>query len=342
MKIPGLSLPTMRASLPTMRTSLADLTRLRRGLGSLPGMAGFGGDSGRLEEVSSFGANPGALRMLRYVPTGLLPGAPLVVVLHGCTQTASGYDGGTGWSTLAERHGFAVLAPEQVRSNNQNACFNWFEPGDVARGGGEAASIRAMVAQMAADCRHDPSRVFVTGLSAGGAMASAMLATYPDVFAAGAIIAGLPFGCAAGVGEALGAMRRPPALAAPDWGAKVRRASPAPQRKPVVSIWHGDADATVSPAAAVEHAKQWCDVHGLREADGRPDTVDGVPHRAWRDAGGTVRVELFTVPGLGHGTPVTPGAPGDRGVGHALPHVLESSIPSTWHIARTWGLVPAS
>src|ERR1700712_3848989 len=110
-----------------MRTGLDDLTQIRKGWSALmPFMGGGETDDGRLEEVAEFGDNPGALRMLRYVPPGLPPGAPLVVVLHGCTQTASGYDRGTGWSVLAQRHGFAVLFPEQARANNHNTCFNWF------------------------------------------------------------------------------------------------------------------------------------------------------------------------------------------------------------------------
>ena len=336
MKIPGL--PTL------MRTNLADLTRMRRNWASLLPQSGLtpqavDAETDRLEEVGAFGANPGALRMLRYVPPGLPPGAPLVVVLHGCTQTAGGFDAGTGWSELAGRHRFALLLPEQVRGNNQNGCFNWFEPGDITRGRGEVASVRAMVAKMQEDCRIDPARVFVTGLSAGGAMAAALLATYPDVFAAGAIVAGLPFGCAASVPEALGAMRHCPAHAARDWGAKVRAASPAPQRKPIVSIWHGDADRTVAIGNAIEQAKQWCDVHGLDASRARLETVDGTQHQSWRDSGGTVRVELYTVPGLGHGVPIDPDAPGDRGVGHAMPFVLDAGVPSTWHIARGWGLL---
>ena len=115
----------------------------------------------------------------------------LVVVLHGCGQTAAGYDFGTGWSTLAKRYGFALLMPEQQGSNNANTCFNWFNQGDVARGRGEAASIRQMIARMVADQKIDLHRIYITGLSAGGAMTSAMLAVYPEVFAGGAIVAGL-------------------------------------------------------------------------------------------------------------------------------------------------------
>src|SRR5471032_3306882 len=117
-----------------------------------------------------FAPNPGNLRMFRYLPRGLKAGAPLVVILHGCGQTAGGYDHGAGWSELGDRLGFAVLAPEQPNSNNMAGCFNWFQPGDTARGAGEAASIHQMIVRALADHRLDKKRVFITGLSAGGAM----------------------------------------------------------------------------------------------------------------------------------------------------------------------------
>ena len=85
-----------------------------------------------LAEVEDFGSNPGGLRMLNYVPKDLPESAPLVVVLHGCTQTAGAYDFGTGWSTLADRHGFAMLYPEQRRTNNPLRCFNWFRSEDLS------------------------------------------------------------------------------------------------------------------------------------------------------------------------------------------------------------------
>ena len=158
-----------------------------------------------LVEVTAFGPNPGNLLMRTYVPENLARSSPLVVVLHGCTQTAAGYDYGAGWSTLADRYGFALLFPEQRQANNQRLCFNWFQPGDMERERGEPLSIRQMIARMTRDHDTDSSRVFVTGLSAGGAMTAVMLATYPELFAGGAIVAGLPYGCATNVQEALGA-----------------------------------------------------------------------------------------------------------------------------------------
>ena len=91
----------------------------------------FDQSSRRLREVHGFGSNPGALRMFTYLPAGLADQSALVVVLHGCAQTAASYEYGAGWSTLAERYGFALLVPEQQRANNPNGCFNWFQPGDA-------------------------------------------------------------------------------------------------------------------------------------------------------------------------------------------------------------------
>ena len=323
----------------TLHIDLSELTRMQRRWSAL--MTNTEAATERLAEIDGFGSNPGDLRMLTFVPASLAAGAPLVVVLHGCGQTASGYDAGTGWSELAERHGFALLLPEQRRSNNGHCCFNWFEPGDTARGEGEAASIRQMIARCVADHGLDPRRVFITGLSAGGAMTSVMLATYPEVFAAGAIIAGLPYGAARGVQEALSAMHHCRSLSADAWGDLVRAASPVrdPGDRPRIAIWHGDADQTVTPSNALESAKQWANIHGIAESDGVEDRVEGVPHRVWRGRDGSIRVELYAVPGLAHGTPITPQADGDHGVGHKMPFILESAISSTWYIAESWGLL---
>jgi len=149
-----------------------------------------------LTEITDFGSNPGNLRMLVHVPAEIAPGPALVIALHGCSQTAIAYDQGAGWSALADKHGFFVLLPEQQSANNPMNCFSWFERTDMGRDQGEPLSIRQMVEKMIVDHGIDRSRVFITGLSAGGAMTAVMLATYPEVFAGGAIIAGLPYGTA--------------------------------------------------------------------------------------------------------------------------------------------------
>jgi len=185
------------------------------------------------------------------------------VLLHGCTQGAAEYDLGSGWSEMADAAGFALLFPEQARANNFTLCFNWFEPGDMRRGGGEPASIYAMIEAVSNAHAIDRSRIYVTGLSAGAAMAGIMLATYPEVFAAGALIAGLPYGSATTVGSALRTMRKSPMQDPRALGKAVTDATTHEGPWPRMSVWHGSADTTVDRSNATATAAQWVEVHGL-------------------------------------------------------------------------------
>lgn len=291
-----------------------------------------------LQEVKAFGSNPGRLRMFRYVPPDLPKKSPLVVVLHGCHQSAEAYDKGSGWSTLARERGFAVVYAEQKRSNNANLCFNWFRPSNVTRDRGEVMSIRQMVAKMASSSGIDRKRVFVTGLSAGGAMAAAMLATYPDVFRGGGVIAGLPYGAARDVHRALAAMKSAPERTGQEWGDLVRAASPVTGDFPTVSIWHGTKDHTVSLNNADALLQQWLDVHGLATDAYVQNEVDGHLHRVWKDASGKVAVELYLIAGMGHGTPLKPRPASRAKADTPGPYMLDAGISSSMHLATAWGL----
>lgn len=293
--------------------------------------------SGRLRPVADLGDNPGELLAWSHVPANLAAGAALVVVLHGCTQDAAAYDRGSGWSALADEQGFALLYPEQQRSNNPNLCFNWFRPGDSRRGRGEAQSIRAMIAHMIERHGLDPKRVFVTGLSAGGAMTSAMLATYPELFAGGAVIAGLPFAVANSVPEALGRMRSAGEIDGAVLGELVAEASSFDGPWPTLSVWHGSADATVSPDNGEAIVEQWRGLHGAPKTPAVRETVDGQQREVWRDSSGRDVIERYVIAGLGHGTPL--GTRGSEGNGAAGPHMLEAGINSTRRIASFWELV---
>jgi poly(hydroxyalkanoate) depolymerase family esterase len=290
-----------------------------------------------LAEITGFGANPGDLKMFSFVPDNLQPRPALVVVLHGCGQTAAGYDLGAGWSTLAKHYGFALLMPQQQSSNNAHGCFNWFNPEDTARGHGEACSIRQMIARMVADHAIDADSIFVTGLSAGGAMTSVMLATYPEIFAAGAVIAGLPFGVATNVREALNGMFQSSSRTPRELGDLVRDASPHKGPWPKLSVWHGSADRTVNPANADEIVKQWLDVHRLPAAPMSETIVDGYPRQVWWNADGETTIESYTITDMAHGTPLGVGD-NDEHYGAQGAFLIEAGISSSYHIANFFGL----
>lgn len=293
--------------------------------------------AGPLAKLDHFGTNPGNLNAWFYRPDVEADSeVPLVVVLHGCTQTAGAYDHGSGWSKLASTCGFATLFPEQQRGNNFNLCFNWFERGDTQRAAGEAQSIAQMIEEMIAQGGIDAQRVYITGLSAGGAMTSVMLAAYPELFAGGAILAGLPHGAAAGLPEALQQMRAhsPSSRTA---GSAIKSASPHKGSWPAISVWHGTEDTVVSPSNAEAILQQWREVLELSPEPDVEQLVNGYPHRVWHDGNGKTIVDEYRVTGMGHGAPLA--SCGDDGYGNSGAFMLEVGISSTVLSAKNWGLL---
>ncbi|WP_234794598.1 extracellular catalytic domain type 1 short-chain-length polyhydroxyalkanoate depolymerase [Xaviernesmea oryzae] len=289
----------------------------------------------RLQEIPDFGSNPGRLKMLAFIPDDLKPGAALVVVLHGCQQDAALYDLCSGWSHLARDHGFAVLYAEQQGSNNPNLCFNWFRPSNVARDRGEVMSIRQMIAHMEQTLAIDPKRIFITGLSAGGAMTASMLAAYPELFQAGGIIAGLAHGAARDAHRAFAAMEQAPARSPQEWGDLVREAAPKPAAYPRISIWQGMADRTVHKSNADALAAQWLDVHGLIGTNPRESQIEGHRRLAYADKDGQTAVEMILLADFDHGVPLKPTRGGER----TGPFMLDAGLSSTRRLAREWGLM---
>ena len=325
--------------MPGLGKTVAELMMLRRMREAATRVPLQSGGALPLVAAAPSGCNLGNLKMLAAVPPGLPAGAPLVVVLHGCMQNAAGYDAGSGWSSLAARHGFALLYPEQQAANNGNGCFNWFQPNDVTRGHGEVASIAGMIEQTVAEHALNPARVYVNGLSAGGAMTAAMLATYPELFAGGAIIAGLPYGAADSMPTAFEAMRHMRSRTPQEWGALVRSASPFTGARPPVQLWHGTADTTVGPQALEEATKQWTDVLGLGDPP-RSEIIEGATHLQWTGDHGRVMLETYLLPGVGHGVPLfSQSGDWDDGVGVPASYMLEGRISSTRRIAASWGLL---
>jgi poly(hydroxyalkanoate) depolymerase family esterase len=282
-------------------------------------------------EQTGFGSNPGGLQMFRYAPAGLPAGAPLVVAMHGCTQTAAQYGDESGWLQLADRWRFALLLPQKP----YGGCFSWYDRAATTRDRGEALSVRQMVDWMLTEYRSDSRRVYVTGLSSGGAMTAVMLAAYPEVFAGGGIVAGLPYRCAKSMIDAYACMNPGVDRTPQAWGDLMRAASPYRGPWPSVSIWQGTADTTVAPANQAELLDQWTNVHGVDEVADVSDTVAGYPHRVYADATGAGVVETYQITGMPHGQPV---APTVEGCGHTGTYAFDRGICAAYHIGLFWGL----
>lgn len=295
-----------------------------------------------MEEVYQFGSNPGQLRMYRYLPARWSAPLPLVVTLHGCLQNARSFAEASGWMQYSDRYGFALLLPEQRLANNSGRCFNWFDPEDTARDGGEAFSIRQMIARMQADYPVDPQKIYVTGLSAGAAMAGALLASYPEVFAGGALLAGIPYGCAKNLAGSVWCMQGGKARSAKDWARAVQEATahvqPPITHWPRVSIWQGETDRIVDPANAQELLKQWTEVAGIDQEPEVEEFGNGYVRYVYQDAQGRPLVETYTLFRVGHGVPVAPEAK-DEACGRATDYMLPIGVCAVALIARFWGLV---
>jgi hypothetical protein len=177
----------------------------------------------------------------------------------------------------------------------------------------------------------------VTGLSAGGAMASVMLATYPEVFAGGAIIAGLPYGCASNVQQAFDAMFTEQAHAAQALGDRVRAASRHRGPWPKISVWHGASDPIVKSSNGEDIIRQWSNVHGLSDNPSYQELIGRHTRRIWNDANGTALIEAFSIGGMAHGVPLAT-TMGAESCGAAGAFFLDVGISSTHHIARFWHL----
>jgi poly(hydroxyalkanoate) depolymerase family esterase len=300
----------------------------------LAGSLGIDKIDASMKATVMFGPNPGGLQMFSSCPSSLCLKAPLIVVLHGCGQDAESFAVNSGWLTLADRLGCAVLAPQQTAANNPNRCFNWFSPRDVTRGEGEVASIAAMIAQMIRTYDLDTARVFITGLSAGGAMTMAMLATYPELFAAGAVIAGLPYGVAQDMMQAITAMHVADPRPASALGRLVpSNAGPFPR----LTVWHGEADHVVSSGNAEAIVAQWALAQGLPSPPTGRAATGARTRSVWlRDDDGEVAIELNLVRDLGHGVPLS--TLEEKSLGRTAPYMLEAGLCSSSEIAKFWGI----
>jgi poly(hydroxyalkanoate) depolymerase family esterase len=232
-----------------------------------------------------------------YVPSGCRgQPLPLVVMLHGCTQSPEDFAAGTRMNLLAEERTFLVAYPEQCPKANASRCWNWFNPNDQRRGAGEPALIAGITRRLLREHAVDPERVYVAGLSAGGAAAAVLAATYPDLYAAVGVHSGLPYGAASDVPSALAAMRE---------GEVGPTSAPRRARTVPMIVFHGDRDATVHPRNGDRVVAQAVADAGLRRGAEEHGRAPGGGGHGWRrvryeDREGRTLLEQWVVQGAGH------------------------------------------
>jgi poly(hydroxyalkanoate) depolymerase family esterase len=233
-----------------------------------------------------------------FVPSGAKGGAsgrgaPLILMLHGCAQDPDDFAVGTGMNELAETRGCLVVYPKQPKSANNLACWNWFNLKDQARDSGEPAILAGLTRAVIAEFGVDANRVFVAGLSAGGAMAAILATTYPDVFDAAGIHSGLPHGAASDMGAAFNAMRN---------GASGETALSAPAKVRTI-VFHGDADRTVHPSNGeqiVAAARAALKAPVAKTQRGRSAGGVSYERTVIAEKRGAPRIEYWSLEGAGH------------------------------------------
>jgi poly(hydroxyalkanoate) depolymerase family esterase len=249
-----------------------------------------------------FKCDAGSMHYKLFVPAGAGPRAPLIVMLHGCTQSPDDFARGTRMNALAREHGYVVAYPAQSKSKNASKCWNWFRSGDQQRGQGEPAILAALTRYLVKAHDLDERRVYVAGLSAGGAMAAVLASTYPDVYAAIGVHSGLPFGVASDLPSAFAAMKQG---AGKSSGTSFKHLDPVP-----AIVFHGDRDTTVDPCngAAVIEQCMGAAAGNDGQADGTRTTVErgSTPggrrytRTIFTSAEGRVVAEQWLVHGAGH------------------------------------------
>lgn len=285
-----------------------------------------------LDEISLEASNPGALKMYQYIPKSLGKNPALVVLMHGCTQTAHEFAKNSGWVKYAEAFGFVLLLPEQSSGNNSYLCFNWFNENDQARKGGEAESVAQMIGQISKKYNVNPDKVFMNGFSAGGGMTAVMMATYPELLNATAIHAGIAYACAETPTAGMFCMYGMKSFSAKELAQKVFAANPNYSGPyPRVTIWHGENDSVVKASNARQLEMQWRTVHGLEvdeEGEGDPEAEPL-----------SLMVEKNIVRNMGHEVAIYPGDEITQ-CGFDSDWEKNVGICSTYQVLKFWKLIP--
>lgn len=300
-----------------------------------------------LTEVENFGSNPGNLNMYTHVVVkDSTVAMPLVMVLHGCSQTANMVAEQTGWNKLADMYGFAVVYPQTKLSNNVSTCFNWFNEDDINKNQGESKSIYEMLKYMKMHYRIDSTRIFITGLSAGAAMSVVLMATHPEAFNTGAIFAGGAYKLSTNIAGATAAMAGWMIKSPKSWGDLVRAQNPKYKGiYPNLIVYQGTSDGIVNKRNAGELIKQWSDIHGMngipvKSISNFADVKD-ITRSIYKNDSGEVIIKYYEIANMGHALLVDPGSCRNQG-GKDATFSVDKNYHSTYQTALDFGLIPAA
>jgi len=286
-------------------------------------------------ELKSFGENPGDLKASYYLPKmndSNSSSPALVVLLHGCAQQAEELAQQSGLLGLAKQYNFALLLPQQGLTNNIKHCFNWYSADDYTKDKGETLSIKNMVTTLKQKLASE--NVFIIGLSAGGAMASSLLVNYPELFTAGAVVAGIPFPCADGLITGISCMKNGPSQTTEELVTLIQKTNTKQTIWPKLSVWTGANDSIVNPLNSSMLAQQWLQLSKIRSKP-MVDKNSGYTITRWQNVDKEVQVELVEVMKRGHGIMVNPKV--ENG-GEVSDYLLASPLSTAKHLVEFWQL----
>jgi poly(hydroxyalkanoate) depolymerase family esterase len=274
--------------------------------------------SAQIEQVEKFGSNPGELRCFIYSPKTLLKtNAPMLMVLHGCSQTAEEVANQSGWNKLADSLGMLVVYPQQHLMNNPSRCFNWFRKEDITKGEGEVESLHQMIQYCKAHYPIDNKRVFVFGLSAGAVMGTALMAAYPEEVTAGCSLAGPAIGTWEGSLSQMKDLYDADLYVPESQLEKLRACNPGyVGTYPLLLTVQGGNDVLVTIEDQMKQINQWTAANG---ADAVPDKMElihtnpNVERSVYTNSQGRTVVIAYQITGVGHVLPIDSGDKIDEG-----------------------------
>jgi len=282
------------------------------------------------QSLSHFGDNPGELSASYLKPSK--PVKSLVVLLHGCVQNGEVLARQSGFVALAKQHNFTLLIPQQSNKNNVKSCFNWFSEQDISKDKGEVLSIKNMIITLQKQVNAE--QVYIAGLSAGGAMTSALLTHYPKLFSAGAVIAGLPYPCANDLAKAISCMRNGPSQSIAELVILAKRKNEKVMQWPRLIVITGRDDKVVNPKNSHQLAWQWSTLSD------KPLLLSKSSHENyqrtfWQNTNKESQVELLEINGISHGLTVNSALKNREA---SASFIYESPLDSATNIVGFWGL----